>query len=79
MVSLAAELTWCLGAAFTGMLRLRLIFPTTSLTGSCIIEGASGQTGISFRWTRVQAHIAAVEDSEELSCYYCMIEIPGSY
>lgn len=49
IVPLAAELTRCLGLASIGVPRLPLIFLTTSLTRSCIIEGVSGQTGISYR------------------------------
>ena len=32
------------------------------------IEGASCEAGIFYRWTRAQAHVAAMEDNEELSC-----------
>ncbi len=59
--------------------KITLISLTTSLTGSCIIEGASGETSISYRWTRAQAHLAAMGEKRELSCYHCMIDVLGSY
>ena len=76
-VSLSAELTGCLDLAFIGVLRLPLIVLTTSRKRSCIIEGVSSETGISYRWTRAQAHLAVMEE-KEVSCYHCMIDIPGS-
>ena len=72
-VSLAAELTGCLGVALMGVLRLPLILLTAFRKRSCIIEGVSSQPGISYRWTRAQAHLAVMEE-EEPSCYHCIID-----
>ncbi len=58
--------------------RAKITFNIPNDFRSCIIEGASYRTGISYRWMRAQAHLAVMKE-KELSCCHCMIDVPGRY